>query len=227
MSAFFRHARVWPSTRGRAALASVICDPAAQAALALWDARDWPLVVRRSDADELQVDDTLAVGLALPPSLGKRRFKFRLPRDAIAAHAPPFALDDVVAVLGPPLQRALTPLARAATRARIVLRVFGSAAWQAQTGLDYLHADSDLDLLMQPTTSTELQSTIALLERVAPNLAIRLDGEIVFPGGDAVAWREWARENGPAHVLVKSAARVALMARSDLAARLRLRKLAA
>jgi phosphoribosyl-dephospho-CoA transferase len=220
MSPFSRHTRVWPTAASLAALASVVRDVTSCAALELWSTRGWPLVVRRAEDEEAASDDPIAVGLPLPPSLGKGRLKFRLPRDGVAAHAPSLTLDEVVTQLRPTFSSALTPLARAAARERIVLRVFGSAAWEVQTGLGYLRADSDLDLLAEPATRAELSSVLALLDRVQERLAMRLDGEIVFPGGDAVAWREWAFGNRESRVLVKNMSRVALVARSDLESKL-------
>jgi len=228
MTLLQRHTRVWPSAAGYASLASHCRDSAARAALGLWTAREWPLVVRRTDDDELRSDETIAVGLALPPSLGKRRLKLRLMRDGIAMHAAPLTLDNVAgAVSNPKFQRTLTPLARAAAREHMVLRLFGSAAWQAQTGLDYLHVDSDIDLLVEPSTSGELESAIALLERAQRDIAVRLDGEIVFPGGDAVAWREWRDTKDGKRVIAKNVAGVALVSRNDLLKRFDRRKLAA
>ena len=228
MTVLERHTRVWPSAAGYASLASRCRDSTARAALDLWTAREWPLVVRRTDDDELRSDETIAVGLALPPSLGKQRLKFRLMRDGIAMHAAPLTLDSVAgAVSNPKFQRTLTALARAAARKRMVLRLFGSAAWQAQTGLDYLHVDSDLDLLAEPSTSGELESAIALLERAQRDIAVRLDGEIVFPGGDAVAWREWRETKEGKRVIAKNVAGVALLSRNDLLKRFDRRKLAA
>ncbi|HEY3180986.1 MAG TPA: malonate decarboxylase holo-[acyl-carrier-protein] synthase [Casimicrobiaceae bacterium] len=216
-----RHVRVWPTALAYASMADSARDATARAAIELWFSRRWPLVVRRPDDDEIFfADDCIAVGLPLPPALGKGRLKFRVASAGIAAHAPPLALDDVVAAMDPAWQRALAPLARDAARARSVLRVFGSAAWQAQTGLAYLHEWSDIDLLIEPADTSELDTAIALFERFARQTAIRLDAEIVFPGGDAVAWREWHRAKGDGRVLAKSLARVALVRKITLAERL-------
>jgi len=213
-----RHTRVWPTAAGYAALVSESHDPTTRAAVELWSARGWPFVVRRPEGDEPHSEDTIAIGLPLPPSLGKERLKLRLLHDEVAMRAPPLTLDDVIALSNSTLRRMLAPLARAAARARVALRVFGSAAWQAQTGLDYWFADSDIDLLVEPSTLDELDAAIAWLGRTQRRVAMRLDGEIVFPGGDAVAWREWARD-GENRVLVKGMARVALTTRSDLLSR--------
>ncbi|HEY3179646.1 MAG TPA: malonate decarboxylase holo-[acyl-carrier-protein] synthase [Casimicrobiaceae bacterium] len=227
MKALQRHCRVWPTAAGYAALASETCDSTSRNALALWSAYRWPFIVRRPNDDEPCSGETTAVGLALPPSLGKHRLALRLTRQQIAADAPPLALDEVVALATPKLRRTFKPLSRAAARERVSLRVFGSAAWQAQTGLDYVHVDSDLDLLATPTTRGELDAAIALLERMQPHVPMRIDGEIVFPGGDAVSWREWANAHGAKRVLVKNIACVALMKRDELLDRFDRCKLAA
>ena len=222
-----RHTWVWPTGPGYAALASGLQDPGARAAIDLWSASAWPFIVRRSEEDETsRSGDPIAVGLALPPSLGKHRLQFRLMRHDIAVHAPPLALDDVIALSSPTVRRKLTRLARAAARAHLSLHVFGSAAWQAQTGFDYMNADSDIDLLVHPNTRDELNFAIAWLERAQRRVAMRLDGEIVFPGGDAVAWREWAG-NRAHRVLVKNIGGVAMVPRSDLLHRFEQRKRAA
>src|SRR5689334_4873123 len=218
MSALRRHCRVWPTATGYAALASDADDSKARKTIGQWCACGWPFVVRRRNDNEPCSDQTVAIGLALPPSLGKRRLNLRLPRSEVASHAPPLTLDEVVAFANPQLGDALTPLARAAARECVRLRVFGSAAWQAQTGLHYMHRDSDLDLLIEPNARGELEAAIALLERIQPLVAIRLDGEIVFPGGDAVAWREWALSKAN-RVLVKNVDRVVLMERDELVSR--------
>ena len=216
-----RHTRVWPTAFARASMADGALDATARAALDLWSARGWPLVVRRRDGDEsICPDEKIAVGLPLPPALGKRRLKFHITNDGVAAHAPALALDDVVAAMEPAWQCALAPLARDAARARIAFRVFGSAAWQTQTGLVYLHDQSDIDLLVEPASIDELETAIALFERFERRTPIRLDGEIVFPGGDAVAWREWNRARSAGRVLAKRLTEAALVPKMALAEQL-------
>jgi phosphoribosyl-dephospho-CoA transferase len=216
-----RHMRVWPTAFAWASIADSTHDATACAARELWCARGWPLVVRRPDDGESSCSDRrIAVGLPLPPSLGKGRLKFAFTSDGVRAHAPPLALDDVVSAMETGWQRALAPLARDAARARVTLRVFGSAAWQTQTGLAYLHARSDIDLLVEPADTGALDAAIALFERFERRASIRLDGEIVFPGGDAVAWREWNCTRSDGRVLAKSLTRAALVAKKSLAERL-------
>ena len=89
------------------------------------------------------------------------------------------------------------------------VRVFGSLAWQALTGLAYLTEQSDLDILLHPGPDTDplrLAAAIAAIDAAAP---MRIDGELVRSDGLAVNWREL--NDGARHVLAKSAAGVALI----------------
>jgi phosphoribosyl-dephospho-CoA transferase len=216
-----RHMRVWPTAFAWASMADNARDATARAALDLWSARGWPMVVRRPGGDEsICSDEKIAVGLPLPPALGKGRLKFHVTNDGVAARAPALALDDVVAAMEPAWQRALAPLARDAARARVAFRVFGSAAWQTQTGLVYLHEQSDIDLLAEPASIDELDAAIALFERFERRSPIRLDGEIVFPCGDAVAWREWNCARSAGRVLAKRLTGAALVPKRALAEQL-------
>jgi phosphoribosyl-dephospho-CoA transferase len=91
---------------------------------------------------------------------------------------------------------------------------FGSLMWQHQTGLRYLSLRSDLDVLWPVSANSEIRSLllgIAKIERASP---VSIDGEIVFPDGRGVNWRELyhaLREAAPAEVLVKSMDGVALV----------------
>ena len=88
-------------------------------------------------------------------------------------------------------------------------RIFGSLAWRALTGLDYLTAGSDLDLLFplpRESDLVRLTTDLAAIEATAP---MRLDGELLRDDGASVNWRELhasARE-----VLVKTIRGVALL----------------
>jgi phosphoribosyl-dephospho-CoA transferase len=87
--------------------------------------------------------------------------------------------------------------------------VFGSLAWRALTGLDYLTGRSDLDLLLHVHRDTDLlrlAADLALIEALAP---MRLDGEFVRGDGAAVNWREF--HAGAREILVKTVGGVALL----------------
>jgi phosphoribosyl-dephospho-CoA transferase len=213
-----RHALIWPVVSERARMVAEARDEQIRAALDLWCARDWPLVVRRND--HAPAWGGVAAGLPLPPSHGKSRLAFHLSGTGIARCAPPLALGVVACALPPEWRGPLVALDDATRKAHVCLSVFGSAAWQAITGLGYLHDDSDVDLLFRPASVDEIDLVTSLYERCERAMHRRIDGEILFPGGDAVAWREWARAERSACVLAKSIDRVALVERKTLAGRL-------
>jgi len=172
--------------------------------VATWAERGWPLVVRRPLCGEAG----LALGLPLPPALGKRRLSFSVEPSAVLSIEPPPRLVDTVpvapAVWGPTLHRllALDP----------ETRTFGSLAWQHLTGLPYLSPTSDIDLLWRLDGSAErLLAGLATIDRDAP---MRLDGECIGPGGVAVQWRELAGD--APEIMVKSLRDVALVSRAAL-----------
>ncbi|MEB0136785.1 malonate decarboxylase holo-[acyl-carrier-protein] synthase [Actimicrobium sp. CCC2.4] len=158
------------------------------AAVERWCAADWPVIVRRHEVD--CPTGQVCVGLALPPepeSGIKYRLPLRIAINEVTRSRPPLTLAEVRFVLPPAWQAALPAAA-------MPLAVFGSAALQAITGLPYLRESSDLDILLQPTTPAALADGLALLTQVGTLLP--LDGEIVFPSGAAVAWKEWRAASG-------------------------------
>ena len=93
------------------------------------------------------------------------------------------------------------------------------AALQALTGQPYLRDGSDIDIQFRPSSIQQLDEGSRLLASHLANLP--LDGEIAFPNGRAVAWKEWhaAREN-TARVLVKATGSVHLATTDSLRAAL-------
>lgn len=224
---YARHKLVWLTAAGwdaaQASLSGTADDDIQTDALARWRAAAWPLVARRRDADAAA--DEVCLGLALPPDAAtghKWRIALRAPAAGVAKTAPPLALGEALSLLAGSTALAGWRTALGALRESSVgldLRVYGSLALQALTGLPYLRDTSDIDLLLQPRSDRQLRSGLALLERYARVLP--LDGEIIFPRGEAVAWKEWvaARDSG-ARVLVKDADTVRLTAPELLAATL-------
>lgn len=212
-----RHDLAWLTPEGWRE-AEAACDAGCRDAIALWRRADWPAIVRRRDADA--ADGQCAVGLALPPEPASG-YKRRLALQASLAHVakvlPPLAMEEVIAAAPAPWRSPLAELEMAAREAGVALRVYGSLALQALTGQPYLTASSDIDVLCYPDTLEQLTVMLGLLEATAAK--VPLDGEIVFPPGQAVAWKEWlAAENGPAgvRVLVKEYRSVYLAKPSEL-----------
>lgn len=215
-----RHDLLWLSEQGWREAVWTVPEEAAPALLR-WRACGWPVVMRRADAD--LAPGQVSVGIPLPPRAEdgrKLRVAGRVALDAIVRQAPPLPLAQLS---GMPAHwhAPLAALAQQAQAQELAIGVYGSAALQAITGQAYLRAGSDIDLLLQPRSVTELDTALALLRTHARGLP--LDGEIVFPGGRAVAWKELsaAREGSLAsRVLVKELRRVALVRIDELLASL-------
>lgn len=180
---------------------------------ARWRDRDLPAVVRRTDPG--LPPDTVCLGLpALPDAhTGQKvRAGIAVARRHIASARPALALDEVL--VPEPWRDAFPRLADAMRAAAIECRVFGSLAMQTLTGEPCVGPASDIDVLLRPASARQLDAGLDLLLRHARDLP--LDGEIVFPSGHAVSWKEWAgvagtRQGAAARVLAKHLDSVALI----------------
>lgn len=194
--------QAWP------AVLAAVPDHASLPLLRDWADRGWPLIARRAACGD--ATGHLPVGLPLPPALGKLRIALSVPPEALLSQEPPPLLRDAASV---------APAAWHATIAALVeedadTRCFGSLAWQYLTGLDYLSPTSDLDLLWEADDAFAADAKAARIAAIEIHAPMRLDGELVQAGGNAVQWREWlsdARE-----VLVKSTQGSRLTARNTV-----------
>lgn len=171
-----------------------------------WVDNGWPLIGRRAMPHEMR---GVALGLPLPPCAGKRRLSFLMRPEDIVSTAPPPALSFARRVAPPAWRPTLDAIDELASRHRVEARVFGSLAWRALTGLDYLTERSDLDILLHVRRDTDLPrlaADVAVIEATAP---MRLDGEFVRDDGAAVNWREF--HAGAREILVKTVGGVALL----------------
>ena len=183
-------------------------DADARACLTLWAARGLPLVVTRQPPSH---DDTLATGLPAPSRFRRRRLAVAVaPRDVLFLDEFPNA-DAVTRLLPRGLATAWRSLAATLAASDCAARVYGGYGWQALTRLAYVHAASDLDLLLPVSSSAQADEVAHALASLAWD-GPRLDGELLFPDGAAVAWREWRdhRQGRVAQVLVKRLRGVAL-----------------
>jgi phosphoribosyl-dephospho-CoA transferase len=179
-----------------------------------WADRGWPLIGRRDLHGEA---DGVKLGLPLPPSAGKRRLAVLLPAEAVLAVTPPPSLGATTEVAPVAWRQTIAQLAALASGHGLEARVFGSLAWQMLTGLEYLTASSDLDLLLplpRAGGATGLAASLAAIEAMAP---MRLDGEFVRADGAAVNWREI--HAGVPEVLVKTVHQAALFSTADFLSR--------
>jgi phosphoribosyl-dephospho-CoA transferase len=216
-ASFARHTLVWIRTECRAAVAAQVADDTMQTQVAAWLAADRPLVVARQQCGEA-LSNSISVGLALLPAQGKRRIALSVTAHDIARYTPPLRLADAIVHAPAAWQPALAELDTAATSIDIELRVFGSLAWQALSGMQYLTPQSDIDLLWHPQSHAQLQQGIALMARWEQDHGLRADGEVLFDGSSAVSWREWAtlKSGDDQRVLVKRTSSAELVAAREL-----------
>lgn len=218
MATLVRHDLAWLRPRGweRACAAA---PAAARAAIADWAGHDWPAVVTRRPAG--LAPGQVALALALPPRPDGCKPRIALAADAadIDRTAPALPLADAIAAAPSCRRPALVSLDEEARAGGLLLRVYGSLAFQALTGQACLSAASDIDLLLHPATPARYREALALLARHAR--ALPLDGELVFANAQAVAWKELLpRPDRHARVLAKSLHGVALVTVGSLLATL-------
>lgn len=171
-------------------------NPADAQLLQDWVAQARPLVVSRQP-DEV-VAPWLAAGLPLPPAAGKRRLVLRVHEDWVARRTPALDLAAAASAAPPAWQPGLAALAALADNRGVPLRVYGSLAWQSLTGLAYLHAASDLDLLWDAGDAARRDVFCVELAGWSAHSGIALDGEMLLAPDCAVSWREWQRASAAA-----------------------------
>lgn len=143
-----------------------------------WVAQGHPLIVRRPCLS----DDGKAahLGLALP---GKRRMAYRIPLEHVRfVEQPPRWEGDIPGMEG------------------FTLRLFGSHAWQALTGLSYVTEASDVDLVVDIPNREEWERFLTL--RVDLPAQPKIDLEVILQGDASFSWREYV--GAAEDILIKS-----------------------
>jgi len=181
-------------------------DLPADTIIAGWIDNGWPLIGRRALPGEMR---GVALGLPLPPFAGKGRLSFVLKPEDIVSTTPPLSLCSAGAYAPQTWLPTLQRLADLEARLGVEIRLFGSLAWQALTGLEYLHSRSDLDLLLLVDQAVDIRGLSARLAAIEAEAPMRLDGEVIRNDGAAVNWREFLA--GAQEVLVKTISGVALI----------------
>lgn len=182
---YSRHDLVWLSAAGWDQVrAATLADE--HTIVGQWQQQDWPAIVR--SAEPAMHEDDICLGIAVAPDRvdgHKRKIAIRARSADVAARQSPLPLRDVIAAAPPAWQHALAALDAALPG----LRVYGSLALQVLTGQSYVTASSDIDLLFAPSSEGVLRAGLAVLAEFSASLP--LDGEIIFPSGEAVSWKEW------------------------------------
>ncbi len=188
--------------------------PAVAAApfLAAWADNGWPVIVRRRTVGDRP--DGLPAGVPLPPAAGKMRIALSVPEQAVLTRSSPPSLLAVAHAADPAWEPTIRALISLGARCAVSPAAFGSLFWQYQTGLTYLTARSDLDVLWPIPADCEISALVTGIAAVDGGAPMRIDGEIVFPDGEAVNWRELhmaLEQDGPTEVLAKSISGVRLL----------------
>jgi phosphoribosyl-dephospho-CoA transferase len=183
-----RNQLVWISDSAWQEIEAAQPDAQAREIVGHWRAKHLPLVVRRQPDDVAA--GRLALGLPAPLRWARRKLAFDVSLDAVQmVGAFPTLLQ--VARRQRSWRSAAVELSNGLVLARANVRVYGSHGWQALTGEKYLHRDSDIDLHIEVPNVDVARAATNLLQ--AARLPRRLDGELVFPDGSSIAWREFDR----------------------------------
>ncbi len=217
MSELRRNQLLWLTEAGwQAMLASdqFKSQPSTQAVLSHWCLHQLPVVLTRQPTD--MAIDQLGVGLPAPTQWRRRKFALRVSANEIqcAKEFPTLSQIATANTWG----KAAFELDAALFQSGVQARVYGSFGWQFLTRLAYVHAASDLDLSLQVMHLDQARQVLVILTQA--KLPQRLDGEVVFANGQAVAWRELAQllAGQVSQILMKDRDRVALLNLEDLRA---------
>ena len=188
MTPLHRHQIARLSPAGWARVIQRPWDAPAAECLAHWASHGLPLVVTRQEPGA--ASHTIAMGLPAPTRWGRLHLSLRVPRTDVL-YFDEFPCADKVTPLLP--EAALTAWRQLCARLKAcdaVARVYGSYGWQRLSGLDHVRSSSDIDLWVAVSHLEQADAVAAALNDFAP-LRPRVDGELVFGGDTAVAWREW------------------------------------
>lgn len=169
-------------------------DPQVLECLEHWALQRWPLVVTRQAVEPVGCcsEQELALGLPTPARWGRRPISVSASALGVVRQGEFPLATEVGAALPAAAHAGWVLLCEQFARLGVQARVYGSYGWQQLTGLVYVHACSDVDLLLDVSSPSQADQVCALLSAAATG-PLRLDGELAFGDGASVAWREWLR----------------------------------
>jgi phosphoribosyl-dephospho-CoA transferase len=188
MPPLHRHQIVWLSENGWRQVQDRTWDIQGGNCLDYWAETLLPLVVtqQRGRADK----ESIALGLPAPGRWERRRLTLNVAHSDLL-HFGEFALaHEALALLPASIRSAWSDLCSRLMAAGVTARVYGSYGWQLLSGLDHVRIGSDIDLWLSVLDANQADVAAACLQSFASE-PLRLDGELVFNDGKAVAWREW------------------------------------
>ncbi len=212
-----RNQLVWLTGAAWQALLAAAWDAQARAILGHWQSQQLPLVVCRQRLPEsLQ---RISLGLPAPLQWERRKLALDVAAEDIAGSGSfPLLADTPLAITH---ADALQDLLQHTDALQVQLRVYGSFGWQQLCGLPCVRESSDLDVLAHVPDLGTAGQVVWLLQGL--RLTWRVDGELVFPNGWALPWREYAQLIGGKvdRVLVKERCGAQLLSMAELRAELR------
>jgi phosphoribosyl-dephospho-CoA transferase len=186
-----RHRLAFLTDAGWATIRSRDWDAQAQACIDHWARHRLPLVVTRQAQPDGSAQAPVALGLPAPTQWGRRRLALQAPYSALAWFDEFPQAADASSLLPRGPRATWRALVRTLAACQAPMRVYGSYGWQLLTGLPYVRDGSDIDVWIPVHDIGHADGVTHHLETFASRRP-RLDGELVFADGTAVAWREWS-----------------------------------
>jgi phosphoribosyl-dephospho-CoA transferase len=190
VAALHRHQLVQLTCAGWRAVLDRPHDDEARACIEHWARQRLPLVVTRQSTHAHERGE-LDIGLSAPSRWSRRRLSLRVRHTEVACFGEFPSIQEVACEMHARTGHALHDLSASLAVRGVRARVYGSHGWQLLTGLTCVHARSDIDLWSAVSDAAHADAVTSALQAY-PTLGVpRLDGELLFPDGRAVAWREW------------------------------------
>jgi phosphoribosyl-dephospho-CoA transferase len=206
MDALQRNGLVWLTAPGWDRVLSGDWDAQALGILRHWALMALPLVVCRQRVENFP--PTISLGLPAPSVWDRRKLALEVTPDEVdrVGRFPSFeqferfkqfeSCETFIATIN--------EIRSNAPGYEGSIEVYGSFGWETLMGMSYVRPSSDLDLRV----AVPDRATAAAVARAlnALQLPIRVDGELAFPDGSAIAWREYLQwvEGKVDRMLVKS-----------------------
>lgn len=180
-------------------------DAPARELVAHWAALALPVVVTRQPEAGTDADDRIRVGLSAPAAWQRRRIALRVAHDEVLWFDEFPRAERIATLLPRSAREPWKRLCAAVAATGATAHVYGSHGWQALSGLRHVRSGSDIDLWLR-VDGEEQADAVAEVLMAPPAPLPRLDGELLFHDGSAVAWREWQawRAGRSRAVLVKT-----------------------
>lgn len=191
MMPLHRHQIAWLTQAGWQRVCDRDGDVVARACLEHWAAHRLPLVVTRQPRGG-DATGAIAMGLSAPCQYERRHIALSVPRPDVLYFDEFPGVDKVIRLLPNASRAEWRRLCSALKACGVSARVYGSYGWQCITRLDHAHSGSDIDIWVAVSHPGQADSVAAVLQAFSCAHP-RLDGELVFDTGTAVAWREWQR----------------------------------